>query len=146
MMCRSPARRPRTGVSISLASSRARPLARTVKTKNLNSPVKRIDHKNPVLRINRETGGQLELSHFWAPSSEVIEQVTLAIEDLHHAPQCVHDVQVAFGVDSDSFRTKRCAGAVSNTPNRKLELSRPIENLNAKVHGVDHDQIGAIQA
>src|ERR1700756_1508999 len=145
-MFRWPIRRRRTGVSISLASSRARPLARTVIMKNLDPPVKRVDHKNPVLRIDRGPGGQLKLPCFRAPASEVIEEIALSIEDLHHAPQSVHDVQVAFGVDSDPFRPKHCAGAVANAPNGKTELPGPIERLYAKVHGVDHDQVVSVQA
>src|SRR5579864_697864 len=139
-MYRWPTRRRRTGVLISLASSRARPLARTVVMKNLDSPVKGIDHKNAVLRIDREPGRQLELARIRAPASEVIEQVALAIENLHHAPQSVHDVQVAFGIDSDPLWPKHRSTAVPNPPNRKPKLSGTVQHLHPKVHGVDHDQ------
>src|ERR1700731_990356 len=141
-----PTRRRRTGVLISLASSRARPLARTVVMKNLGSPVKRIDHENPVLRIDRDPGRQLGLSRFRALASEVIEQIALAIENLHHAPQSIHDIQVAFGIDSDAFWPEHRAAAVADAPDGKPELPGPIKYLYAKVHGIDHDQVVPIQA
>ena len=51
----------------------------------LHTAVQRIHYENPVLPIDEQSGGQLELSIVRAARAEVIQQSSLLIEYLHHS-------------------------------------------------------------
>src|SRR5271166_3117318 len=114
--------------------------------KYLNAAIKGVHHKNPVFLVDKQSRRQLKLSCVRASSSEVIEQISLAIEYLHHAPETIDDIQIAFRVDADPFRPVDASTGVAGLPNRVAKSSRAIQHLHPEIHGVDYDQVVAIQS
>src|SRR5579862_3506822 len=113
--------------------------------KHLYAPMNRIHHVDPVAAIDCQAGGQLEISHTRV-LSEVIKEMPFAIEDLHHVIESVGHVQMAFRVHADAFWTVKVAAALARTSDCVAEAARAIQHLNAEIHGVDHDEVRAIQA
>jgi hypothetical protein len=62
--------------------------------KNLNTPMVRIDYKHAVVAIDKQTSRQLKFSEPRTLLPEVIEKLSLAVEDLHHPTQPIDHVEV----------------------------------------------------
>ena len=112
---------------------------------HLDAAIEGIDYVDAVVFVDFESGGQLKLSESSAVLPEVIQEPALAIEGLHHAPQAVYDIEVAFGVEADSFGAEHSSGAVGELADCVVEGAGAVENLNAKVHGIHHEQLRAVQ-
>src|SRR5208283_4124152 len=80
-----------------------------------------------------------------ARGAEVIEQLALAVEDLHHAPQRIRDVEIAFRVDTDPFGPEHGPRTVADLSHGKLKTAGAVEDLNTEVHGIDDHQVRSIQ-
>src|SRR6516162_2665255 len=73
--------------------------------------------------------------------SEVVQQSSLPVKHLHHAPEPIDYIKVSFRVQANSLWTKHASGAIPNAANFRLKSSGAIQELHAKIHGVDHKQI-----
>jgi hypothetical protein len=49
-----------------------------------------------------------------ALGAEGVQQLSLTIEDLYHAQQSIHNVEIAFRIDTDSLRPENRAGTVTD--------------------------------
>ena len=114
--------------------------------KYLDAAVERIHDKDPIVVVDEQPCRQLEFSRMRALGSEVIEQFALAVEDLHHAPQGIDDVQIAFGVDADGLGPEHGPGAVADLSDGELEVPGAVEYLHAEIHGIDDHQVRAVEA
>ncbi len=113
---------------------------------HLDAAIEGIDYVDAVVVVDFESGGQLKLSESGAALAEVIQEPALAVEGLHHAPQAVDDVEMAFRIEADSFGAEHSSSAVGELADGVVKCSRAVENLNTKVHGVDHEKFRAAQA
>ena len=113
--------------------------------KYLDAAVERVHHKNPVVMVDKQPRRQLELSRMRTLGAEVVEQLTLAVENLHHPPQSIHHVKIAFRVNTDRLRPEHGPGAVADLSNGVLERSGAVKHLHTEVHGIYHHQIRPVQ-
>src|SRR5580704_14871435 len=81
-----------------------------------------------------------------ALGAKVVKQLALAVEDLHYAPQSIHDIDIAFRVNAHSLRTEHGPGGVADLSDRKLKLPGAVEGLHAEVHGIDDQEVWTVQA
>src|ERR1035438_5947841 len=121
------------------------PLRGTVVLKTRHAPVKGIHNIDAIVVVDIKSGRQLKLFGPGSLPPEVIQQLPLLVEDLHHTPLSVDDVKMRFGIKSDSLRPKHPSRAVPNFSDRVAERARAIEDLHAEIHGIHHRQILPMQ-
>src|ERR1700739_1218108 len=102
--CNMPQATGRRQKQISSWLAPARLLGQSVIVEYLNAAVERVDHKDAVVVMDEQSGGTLELCASRAAVTKVIEKPSLLIEDLHHAPQSIDDVEVVFGIHGNALR------------------------------------------
>src|ERR1700693_1660166 len=95
--------------SISWFSSLGRFCRRKV-MKDLDAVIKRIHYVNAIVVIDLQAGRQLKISESSSSLAEVIQETALPVENLDHAPQPIHDIKMAFGIEADSFRAEHRSG------------------------------------
>src|SRR5271165_4496635 len=109
--------------------------------KYLHSAVERIHDKNPVVMVDEQPCRQLELSGMRASRAKVIQQLALAVEDLHHAPHGIHHVQIAFRVGTDRLWPEHGSHTVADLPDGELEGSSAVKYLHPEIHGIHHHKV-----
>jgi hypothetical protein len=66
----------------------------SVVLKYLDAPVEGIDHVNAIVIIDLQASRQLKLLSPGSLASEVIQQLSLLVENLHYAPLSVDDIEM----------------------------------------------------
>src|ERR1017187_2035381 len=112
---------------------------------DLNPAVVGIDDENAVIAVDEHPRRQLKGTELRASAAEVIQQIALVVEYLHHAPQAVDDIEIALGVDADSFGTEDVSRAVADFADGVTKRAIAAEHLDAEVHRVDHDQVLSVE-
>ena len=114
--------------------------------KHLDPPIERIHNEHFVVMVDEQARRQLKLPCMRALGAKVVKQLALAIEDLHHAPQGIHNVEIAFRVDTHRLRPEHCPGGVADLSDGVLELPRAVKHLHPEVHGIHDQEVRSAQA
>src|ERR1035437_5850007 len=105
-----------------------------------------IHDKNAVTLIDKQTCGQLKVSKAGALAPEIVEKSAFAVEYLNYVVQSIGHIDVVLRIQSNSFRPEEVSLVVPHVADGILEVAVAIQHLDAKVHGIHHDQVWPLQA
>src|ERR1700739_1582490 len=111
----------------------------------LHSPIERIYNIDAVLAVDAQSRGKLKCAGSRAQLPEVIKQLPLTVKDLNHAPGSVHHVEMSLRIKAHSLGTEHRAHIIPDLSDGVLKFTILVQNLHAKIHGVDHRHAVAIQ-
>jgi len=74
---------------------------------HLNASIVRVDYVHAVAVVNEKTCGKAKLSEAGASLAEVVEQLAVAIENLHDSAYGFALINMSFGINSNPFRTEK---------------------------------------